>query len=134
MRSDAVSHPAGLVVFVGCDPRRPGELPWPSLAAIEVADAVLYDVGVAAETLALVPRRSLAEAAGDGSRARKLAQEGWRVVRLVRGDPAAASAEWEGLAAAGLEVRALAGHSGEGSGAAVPAPQAFATPLNGLAG
>lgn len=134
MRSDAVSHTAGLVVFVGCDPRRPGELPWPALAAIEAADAILYDIDIAAETLALVPRRCLAEAAGDYSRARKLAQEGWRVVRLVLGDPAIASPESQVLAAAGLKVRALAGHSGEQAGAAVPAPQPFATPLNGLAG
>src|SRR5258708_600083 len=81
---------AGLVVFVGCDAARPGELPWRARAAVEAADVVLYDRNVAAATLALVPSRCFAEPVagepGSGTavaRARSLAGDGWRVVRLV---------------------------------------------------
>lgn len=134
---------ASLVVFIGCDPAYPGELPWPARAALEVADVVLYDRDVASATLALVPSRCFAEPmppdAGEGAglaRAGKLAGEGWRVVRLVVGDPAASASavgETERLAAAGIATRTLSGAVG-GSAGNLPGPQPLATALNGLAG
>ena len=85
----------GLVLYVGFDAEAPGELAWPALAALEAADAVLYDGGAEPPTLELIPRRCFVEAvspaAGEeaaAARANKLAGEGWRVVRLVAGDPA----------------------------------------------
>ena len=130
----------GLVLYVGFDAEAPGELAWPALAALEAADAVLYDGGAEPPTLELIPRRCFVEAvspaAGEDAavaRAKKLAGEGWRVVRLVAGDPATAAAgELARLAALGVRVRTLAG-----TGVAPlskPLPQAFSTALNGLAG
>ncbi len=137
MRSSPSLPPGGpgLVFLIGSDPDRPGELTWPALAALAAADAVLHDGDVDPLTLALAPRGCLVEPApGDIARARKLAQEGWRVVWLVAGDPARSPEKF--AAASGIAVRTIAGIAGgePATLAACPAPQPFATPLNGLAG
>lgn len=129
----------GLVLYVGFDAERPGELSWPALAALEAADAVLYDAAAEPSTLGLIPPRCFAEEAASAtvlSRAKKLAGEGWKVVRLVAGDPASQAAGEAGrLAALGIRVRALSSAEGAGSGRLPkPLPQAFSTALNGLAG
>ena len=95
------SGAAGLVLLLGCDPDRKGDLSWPALAALAAADVVLHDRAVDPDTLALVPRRCLVEpvAEADGTaRARRLAADGWRVVRLVIGDPGGTEAERLGAA------------------------------------
>jgi siroheme synthase len=135
----------GSVFLIGCDPERPGILSWPALAALAAADAVLYDAGVDAATLALVPRRVLVEPmSGDIGRLGKLAGEGWHVVWLVSGDPSGSTARRaaaERLREAGVMTHTIAGflHCDEESifaaAAAGPAaPQLLATALNGLAG
>jgi hypothetical protein len=57
-------------------------------------------------------------------------------VRLVAGDPTAPAlrAEAEELVAAGLAIRFFAGPHTPAHPLPVPAPQPFATALNGLAG
>jgi hypothetical protein len=123
----------GLVLFVGSDPQRPGELPWPAVAALEAADIVLHDPAVDRRTLALAPRRCSVEPIADidgAARARQLAADGWRVVRLISGAPEAAAAAQLG---AGIRAGILASPSAE-TIAATLAPQPLATPLNGLAG
>ena len=125
---------AGLVLFVGSDPGHPGELSWPALAALEAADVVLHDPAVAPETLALVPRRCLVEPAMDydgTERARQLASDGWRVVRLVAGAPEATDAANLGIA--GIRTGIFAGAAGDDT-VASRSPRPLATPLNGLAG
>lgn len=141
MRSSPPSSPAGfgLVLLIGSDPARPGELAWPALAALTAADAVLHDGDVSPLTLDLVPRGCLIEPTRDVARAQKLAREGWRVVWLVSGDPARSPEKLAlatRLAAAGIIVRTIAGDSDPAAAAqgAAPAPQPFATALNGLAG
>ena len=127
------------IVFVGCQKQVPGALSWPARAALEAADAVLYDRGVPIETLELLPARSFAEPVAGAeaavARATRLAQDGWRVVRLVAGDPAAdadARAAPDRLAGIGIDARVLSG-----VGAAAHDPSALRSPdaaLNGLAG
>jgi hypothetical protein len=115
---------AGLVLFIAAE----GEAAaWPALAALGAADAVLHDKAI--------DLRSLAAGAG-GGRAKKLAAEGWRVVRLIAGESTAPvlRAEAEELAAAGLAIRFLSGPRAPAPPLPVPAPQPFATALNGLAG
>jgi siroheme synthase len=128
---------AGLVLFIG---RGSEGVAWPALAALGAADAVLHDSTLDPQSLAALPRNAFVEAiaaGAGGSRARKLAAEGWRVVRLVAGDPAdspALRAEAEELAAAGIAIRFFAGPLAPASLVPVPVPQPFATALNGLAG
>lgn len=127
----------GLVLFLGTGGE---ETAWPALAVLGAADAVLHDGAVAAPRLAAVPQRVFVEAiaAGQGGgRARKLAAEGWHVVRLVAGDPAGSPAllrEAEELAAAGIAIRFFASLRSPAAPLPVPAPQPLATALNGLAG
>lgn len=145
--STTVSSPtrsgAGLVFLIGSDPDRPGELLWPALAALAAADAVVHDPDIDPVTLALAPPGCLVEpAAGDIARIRKLAGDGWRVVWLLAGDPAASGADRgraERLAAGGVAVHAIAGFSKRQADSAlttgeIPAPHFLATALNGLAG
>jgi hypothetical protein len=112
--------PGGLVFLIGCDPDRPSELPWPALAALAAADAVLHDAEVGPSALALVPARCFTEPVAPGkaggelaaARALRLAAEGWRVVRLASGDPALwplRLAEIDRLAAAGIATCMVAG-------------------------
>lgn len=128
---------SGLVLFIGTGSE---DVAWPALAALGAADAVLQDGAIAPPSLAAVSQRAFVEtiAAGQGgSRARKLAAEGWHVVRLVSGDPAGSPAllrEAEELAAAGIAIRFFAGPHAPATPLPVPFPQPFATPLNGLAG
>jgi siroheme synthase len=127
---------AGLVLFIGTGNEG---VAWPALAALGAADAVLHDGAIDPQSLAAVPQDAFVEAiaAGEGgNRAKKLAAEGWRVVRLVAGDPSAPAllAEAEELAAAGLATRFFAGPRAPAQPLPVPAPQPFATALNGLAG
>jgi siroheme synthase len=137
----------GSVFLIGSDPERPGILSWPALAALAAADAVLYDDGVDAATLSLVPRRVLVEPMpGDSGRLGKLAGEGWHVVWLVGGDPAASAARRaaaERLREAGIMTHTIAGFLhcdedavfvGAAAAAGTAAPQPLATALNGLAG
>jgi siroheme synthase len=143
MRSDRLAQPQpslAEIVFVGCDPLAPAALSWPARAALEAADAVLYDGEVAAATLTSLPARCFAEKVSGGetavSRAAGLARDGWRVVRLVAADPATAASplrEAKGLAARGLEVRTLSGTAGAAPSAIASLPP-LATALNGLAG
>ncbi len=137
---------AGLVFLIGANPERPGELPWPALAALAAADAVVHDREVDPDTLALVPDRCFVEAVPrDLTRVRKLAREGWRVAWLIVGDPPsslAALADAERLAPAGVTIRTIASlgrpdpdrSNPIGNRDTVPVPQPLATALNGLAG
>lgn len=130
----------GSIVLIGSNPRRPGELSWPALAALAAADAVLHDGTVGAETLALVPRHVFVEPLpGDVERVGKLARDGWRVVWLVAGDPAYSCehrAEAQRLREVGIAIETIAGFLPDGGGLpiAIAAPHPLATPLNGLAG
>ncbi|MGH7112006.1 MAG: hypothetical protein ACREFK_16455 [Stellaceae bacterium] len=127
----------GLVLFLGSGSE---EAAWPARAVLGAADAILHDGMVAAPSLAVIPQRVFVEtiAAGQGGgRAKKLAAEGWHVVRLVAGDPAGSPAllrEAEELVAAGITIRFFAGPRAPADPLPVPVPQPFATALNGLAG
>jgi siroheme synthase len=143
MRFDPLAKPRlslAEIVFVGCDPRVPAALSWPARAALDAADAVLYDREVADATLALLPARCFAEQVAGGeaavARAANLARDGWRVVRLLAADPAtaaAALAEQDRLSRVGVDSHTLSGTAGGVAGQA-NAPQPLATALNGLAG
>ncbi|HEY3911190.1 MAG TPA: SAM-dependent methyltransferase [Stellaceae bacterium] len=136
----------GLVLLVGFDPERPGDLSWPARAALSAADAVIHEGTIDPDILTLVPRRCFVESVpGDAARVGKLAGEGWRVVWLVAGDPSislAALAKAERLAEAGIAIGTIASLPGGGRGDERPsasldatlAPQSFATAFNGLAG
>jgi siroheme synthase len=68
----------------------PGQLSPLALHALGSADAVIHDPGVSPGILELVqpPRyRELAAPDEATERAIKLARDGWRIVRLVEGDP-----------------------------------------------
>jgi siroheme synthase len=141
MRSDPLAKPRlslAEIVFVGCDPRVPAALSWPARAALDAADAVLYDRDVADATLALLPPRCFAEPVAGGeaavARAARLARDGWRVARLLAADPAtaaAALAEQDRLSRVGIDSHTLSGTTSAGN---VHASQPLATALNGLAG
>jgi uroporphyrin-III C-methyltransferase len=95
---------AGSVWLVGAGPGDPGLVSWLALSALRAADAVIYDPAIEAGTIALIPPGRLAQPAlptgNHGSiieRCISLAREGWRVVRLIEGDPLADPA---GVAAA----------------------------------
>jgi uroporphyrin-III C-methyltransferase len=136
----ALRSEAGSVFLISSDPERPGALSWPAQAALAAADAVLHDAAVDPAILALVPPRAFVEPApGDLARVGKLAAEGWRVVWLVSGDPAASPARRaaaEYLREKGIATQLIAGFL-PGDAVAVfagPPPQPLATALNGLAG
>lgn len=129
---------AGLVLFITTG--NEGVIAWPALAALASADALLHDGTLDPQCHAALPRTAFVEAiaAGTaGSRAKKLAAEGWHVVRLVAGKPTdspALRAEAEELAAAGIAIRCFSGPLDPARPLPVPAPRPFATALNGLAG
>ena len=131
MRS-SLSNNTAAVFLIGADPDRPTVLPWPALAALSAADAVLYDGDVDPAILALVPQHSLVEpASADVTRARKLADEGWRVIWLIAGNPSRLS---DKLAEAGIKVHTIAGIASDDQRQPLPTPQHYATALTGLAG
>src|ERR1700730_13914659 len=78
----------GSVWLLGaCDP---GQLSPPALHALGTADAVIHDPGVSRDILELVQPPCYLEAALPAEaieRAVKLARDGWRIVRLVEGNP-----------------------------------------------
>jgi uroporphyrin-III C-methyltransferase len=86
----------GSVWLVGAGPGDPGLVSWLAVHALRSADAVLHDRGLeeALDALALAGPASLepvesgaAAAEAALTRAIRLARDGWRVVRLVAGDP-----------------------------------------------
>jgi Tetrapyrrole (Corrin/Porphyrin) Methylases len=83
-----VEFPYGSVWLVGgCDP---GQLSQLALHALGTADAVIHDPGVSREILELVQPPRYREAALPPvaiERTISLAKDGWRVVRLVEGNP-----------------------------------------------
>ncbi len=94
----------GSVWLVGAGPGDPGLVSWLALSALRSADAVIYDTAIEPGTIALIPAGRLAQPAlptGNHvsviERCISLAREGWRVVRLIEGDPLADPA---GVAAA----------------------------------
>jgi len=77
----------GTVWLVGAGDGDPHRLPAPALQALATADAVIHDPAIPQLILDLVqsPRYREAAAPGQGTeRSIKLAEDGWRVVRLVR--------------------------------------------------
>jgi uroporphyrin-III C-methyltransferase len=96
----------GSVWLVGAGPGDPGLLSWLAVHALRSADAVLHDRGIAESVLDLAGTASI-EAVESGpaalDRAIALARDGWRVVRLVEGDPLSRR---EGVAAAGVLAKA----------------------------
>jgi len=121
----------GEVWLVGAGPGDPGLLSLRAAAALEAADAVIFDVWIDPAVIALVPAACHREAHGARGRAGEaavrrcidLARQGWRVVRLMHGDPMLSgdgAGEARALAEAGLRVHVvpgiparLAGLSGE---------------------
>ena len=86
----------GSVWLVGAGPGDPGLVSWLALSALRSADAVIYDAAIEPGTIALIPPGRLAQPAlptgNHGSvieRCIRLARDGWRVVRLIEGDPLA---------------------------------------------
>jgi uroporphyrin-III C-methyltransferase len=80
----------GSVWLVGAGPGDPGLLSWLAVHALRSADAVLHDRGIAPAVLELVGAASLEAVEGGRAaldRAIGLARDGWRVVRLLEGDP-----------------------------------------------
>jgi siroheme synthase len=130
------------IFLVAIDPERPDRLPWQVLAVIRAADAVFFDPDIQDQVLDLFGPRCHREELGSEqtaadlavsdkiARMRKLAADGWRVVRLIAA-PAGIAGAVEGLEAAGLNVRVL---SGLRRGESRPYPELFATSLTGLAG
>jgi uroporphyrin-III C-methyltransferase len=83
----------GSVWLVGAGPGDPGLLSWLAVHALRSADAVLHDRGVAEPVLRLAGAAALegVEPGAGLDRAIALARDGWRVVRLVEGDPLSGS-------------------------------------------
>jgi len=83
-----VEFPYGSVWLVGgCDP---GQLSPLALHALGTADAVIHDPGVSPDILELVQPPCYREAALPAvanERALSLARDGWRIVRLIEGNP-----------------------------------------------
>ena len=80
----------GTVWLVGAGDGDPHLLPPLARHALATADAVIHDPAIPQSILDLVqpPRYREATTSGQGTeRSIKLAEDGWRVVRLVRGDP-----------------------------------------------
>jgi uroporphyrin-III C-methyltransferase len=109
----------GSVWLVGAGPGDPGLVSWLALSALRSADAVIYDTAIEPGTIALIPAGHLAQpalpAGNHGSvieRCISLAREGWRVVRLIEGDPLAdpgGVATALALSAAGIPYRVVPG-------------------------
>jgi hypothetical protein len=120
------------VFLAAIDPEKPDCVPWQVVAVIRAADAVFFDPGIAARVLDLFPQCCFCESAADVeiTRMRKLAGEGWRVVRLMA-TTGCIAAEADRLGAAGVNVRLLSEHD-RGENRAYP--ELFTTSLNGLAG
>jgi len=122
-RADAVlpELAPGSVWLVGAGPGDPGLLSWLAVKAIRTADTVLHDAAIEPELLE--PARTgpaFLQPVPDDATARqealrrciKLAKEGWRVVRLVEGDPLARRSGVESalaLAEAGMPFRIVPG-------------------------
>lgn len=128
---------AGLVLFIAAG--NEGVIAWPALAALASADAILHDGTLDPECHAALPRTAFVEAiaaSGAGGRAKKLAAEGWHVVRLVGNptDSRALRAEAEELTAAGIAICCFSGPLDPARPLPVPEPRIFAAALNGLAG
>lgn len=128
---------AGLVLFITAE--NEGVIAWPALAALASADAILHDGTLDPQCRAALPRTAFVEAIAAGAaggRAKKLAAEGWHVVRLVGNptDSPALRAEAEELAAAGIAIRCFSGPLDPGRPLPVPVPRPFAGAPNGLAG
>jgi uroporphyrin-III C-methyltransferase len=82
--------PSGSVWLVGAGAGNPRQFSALALHALGTADAVIHDPGVAREILELVRPPCYREAALPTEaiqRSVKLAQDGWRIVRLVEGNP-----------------------------------------------
>jgi siroheme synthase len=130
------------IFLVAVDPEQPDRVPWQVLAVIRAADAVFFDPDVQDQVLDLLGRYCSREALyseqgeaefaqwGKIARMRKLADDGWRVVRLIAA-PAGIAAEVNRLEAAGIQVRVL---SGLVRGESRAYPERFAVSLTGLAG
>jgi len=111
---DAADLEPGCVWLVGTGDGSSGGLSVAGWRALQQADFVLVDAGIAPELLHLVPAGAVAETASAAAarRAIELAMTGWRVVRLKAGDPVAAAddiAEARLLAEAGVGLRILPG-------------------------
>ncbi|MBX6320775.1 MAG: uroporphyrin-III methyltransferase [Rhodospirillaceae bacterium] len=129
VRPAAPEH--GTVWLVGAGPGDPGLLSLRALAAMEAADAVIHDAWIDPAVVALVPPACHREAYGERGQAGAaavrrciaLARQGWRVVRLMHGDPLLSgdgAGEARRLAEAGVPFHVvpgiparLAGLSGE---------------------
>jgi uroporphyrin-III C-methyltransferase len=113
----------GSVWLVGAGPGDPGLLSRLAARALETADAVLHDRWIEPAILGLMPAGCYAEAlpfadparadpAAAAERAVQLAREGWRVARLMDGDPFGSgqgAAEALAIAAAGIPFRVVPG-------------------------
>jgi uroporphyrin-III C-methyltransferase len=105
----------GSIWLVGAGPGDPGLLSWLAVHALRTADAVVYDPAIEPEILATIGDDCFRQAAGPDRggairRCIKLARDGWRVVRLVAGDPFErrdAVAEANAIAEAGLPFRVV---------------------------
>ena len=111
---DAADLEPGCVWLVGTGDGSSGGLSVAGWRALQQADFVLFDAGIAPELLHLVPVGAVAETASAAAarRAIELAMTGWRVVRLKAGDPVASPddiAEARLLAEAGVGFRILPG-------------------------
>jgi uroporphyrin-III C-methyltransferase/precorrin-2 dehydrogenase/sirohydrochlorin ferrochelatase len=124
---DALLAPAadgiGSVIVVGAGPGDPELLTLRAVRALQSADVILFDEGVAAEILDFARREAkktlLGPTGGEASGRQdihvsmiSLARAGRRVVRLKSGDPATtgdAGAELEACGAAGIAVEVVPG-------------------------
>jgi|SRR6516162_1252981 len=130
------------IFLVAIDPEKPDRVPWQVLAVIRSADAVFFDSGVRSQVLNLFgphchreefrpeQKAALFVPSGKIARMRELADDGWRVVRLIA-VPADVAAEVDRLEAGGINVRLL---SGLVRGETRACPEGFAASLSGLAG
>jgi uroporphyrin-III C-methyltransferase len=108
----------GSVWLVGAGPGDPGLVSLLAVTAFRVADAVIHDAAVTPEILALIPAGKLVQRVGPSGfegaveRCVALARDGWRVVRLVEGDPLATNfgaAAASAISEAGVACRVVPG-------------------------
>jgi siroheme synthase len=125
------------IFLIAVDPRRSEPMPWQALAVLQAADAVFFDAAVKGELARLVPpscEREEMRAPQAGSpeiaRIRRLAGDGWRLVRLIAAEESVPT-EVRRMEAAGLKVRALTGSLG---GENRMQPELSPAALNGAAG